>query len=202
VTDAQHPPVATPSPTARQQLRAWIAIGSQSIGGGSSTLYLMRQRLIHRERWLTRGAFLQDWTISKLTPGMTIVALAAMLGRRVGGRRGIAIAIAGLLIPSGLITTVMTAGYGYIRDQPVAQAALLGMGSITIGLTIGVQGSLARSAVRSGVRAVLDWGFVAVACIAGLLAPSAPLPVIVGSLVAGTLLLRYRVAERELESVD
>jgi chromate transport protein ChrA len=96
----------------------------------------------------------------------------------------------------------MTAGYGYIRDQPVAQAALLGMGSITIGLTIGVQGSLARSAVRSGIRAVFDWGFVAVACIAGLLAPSAPLPVIVGSLVAGTLLLRYRVAERDLESVD
>jgi chromate transporter len=202
VTDAPHPPVATPSPTATQQLRAWIAIGSQSIGGGSSTMYLMRQRLIHRERWLTRGAFLQDWTISKLTPGMTIVALAAMLGRRAGGRRGIAIALVGLLIPSGLITTAMTAGYGYIRDQPVAQAALLGMGSITIGLTIGVQGSLARSAVRSGIRAVLDWGFVAVACIAGLLAPSAPLPVIVGSLVAGTLLLRYRVAERDLESVD
>jgi chromate transporter len=193
---------AHPAPSATEQVRTWIAIGSQSIGGGSSTLYLMRQRLIERHGWLTRADFVQDWTISKLTPGMTIVALAAMLGRRAGGRRGIAIALAGLLIPSGLITTLMTAGYGLIQNQPLAQAALLGMGMVTVGLTIGVQAGLAQSAVRKGRRAAFDWAFVAVACVVGLVAPGAPLPVIVGSLVLGMLLLRDRGEERDLGPID
>lgn len=179
-------------PTRLDQLRTWVAIGSQSLGGGSSTLYLMRQRLTERNPWVTRPAFVQDWTISKLTPGVTLIALAAMLGRRIGGFPGIAIALVGLLVPSGLITTLMTAAYGVIRNQPGAQGALLGMGMVTVGLTIGVQVNLARSTARRSASGLLDWLVVAVACAVGLAAPGEPLAVIAGSLVVGVLLLRYR----------
>jgi chromate transporter len=189
------------SPSVREQLRVWVAIGSQSLGGGSSTLYLMRQRLVDRGRWLTTAAFVQDWTISKLTPGMTIVALAALLGRRMDGLRGAAISVGGLLIPAGIITALMTGGYGLIRDQPLAQAALLGMGSVTIGMTIGVNSNLARTAVRPGRRGLVDVGLVVVAVIVGLLAPDAPIPVIVGSLVVGGLVLRYDAPSPEGDTV-
>jgi chromate transporter len=186
-----------PTPSAREQLRAWIAIGTQSIGGGSSTLYLMRQRLVDGGRWMTMAAFFQDWTISRLTPGMSMIALAALLGRRMGGLRGAAISVGGMLIPAGIITALLTAGYGLIRDQPVVQSALLGMGSVTIGLTIGVNSNLARTAVRSGRRGLIDLALSAVAVVVGLLEPGSPLPVILGSLVIGGILLRYEVPRRE-----
>jgi hypothetical protein len=71
------------------------------------------------------------------------------------------------------------------------------MGSVTIGLTIGVNSNLARTAVRSGRRGLIDLALSAVAVVVGLLEPGSPLPVILGSLVIGGILLRYEVPRRE-----
>src|SRR5262245_30279951 len=90
----------TPIPklSALHQLKSWTSIATQSVGGGSATLYLMRRTLIARKRWLTNYGFLEDWTLSRLSPGVTLIALTALLGKRLGGWSGVAYAIGGMLV--------------------------------------------------------------------------------------------------------
>jgi len=182
-------PRTTARPTVRQQLRVWVAVGSQSVGGGASTLFLMRQLLIRREGWITDREFAQDWTLSRTSPGLTLIGLAALLGRRIDGARGLFLAVLGLLVPSAGITIAMAAGFIYIRDQPLVQAAIRGIAPATIGLTIAIMVIFVRSSVRSGRVAALDIGVVAAAAIAGLVFEDASVTIIVVGAALGWLML-------------
>lgn len=180
----------TERPRALDILRTWFTIGTQSIGGGASTLFLMRLLLVERRRWLTAREFLEDWAISRLSPGIHLVALAGLLGRRVGGGRGSALSVIGMMLPAGLITAAMSAGYGYVRDEPVVRAALAGMGPASVGLTLGVTFALARTAVRRGRRAVVDWSVLVVAAAVGTLVTS-PITIILAGAVIGAIALGH-----------
>jgi chromate transporter len=171
-------------PGFRDHLRAWLAIGSQSIGGGPATLYLMRRILVLQRYWLTDVEFSQDWILSKTSPGLTMIALTALLGRRIDGWRGLLTALSGLLVPSVVLTIVMAAGFAYIRDQPLVQAALLGIGPATIGLTLAMMTIFARTSMRPGSANRIDAAFLVVVVAAGALVPSASIAII---LVGGVI---------------
>lgn len=178
-------------------LRAWFAIGTQSVGGGSSTLFLMRLFMVERKRWMTQREFLEDWALSRLSPGIHMVALAGLLGRRVDGPRGAALAVLGMMLPAGIISMMLTAGYGFVRDEPVVRAALAGMGPVTVGLTLGVTYALAKTAVRHGRRAILDWLVVVASAAAGFLVPSPFVVIVAGALIGALFLGRERGAPAE-----
>lgn len=174
----------------RDQLRAWVTIGTQSLGGGASTLYLMRTVMVLRRRWLTAHEFLQDWTLSRLSPGNHLTALAMLIGRRIGGRRGVAVAASGLLVPSGIITAVMAAGYGLIRNEPAVQSALAGVAPVTIGMMIGITAVMVRTAIRRDLpSAAIDLLVIAAAVVAGFLVPGATIVIIVAGAFVGVLAL-------------
>ncbi|HUQ41405.1 MAG TPA: chromate transporter [Candidatus Limnocylindrales bacterium] len=140
----------------RALARSWFAIGTQSLGGGASTLMLIRRHIVERHRWVTPREFTEDLALSQLSPGIHLVALAGLLGNRIGGGRGIAVAVAAMMIPAAIVTTVMTAAYGAIADHPLAHAALTGMGPATGGMTIALAVMLARDTRRHGRVAIVD----------------------------------------------
>lgn len=171
------------------QLRVWTSIGTQSIGGGPATLYLMRRILIGRKNWLTERQFFEDWTLAKLSPGVTLIALTALLGKRVGGRRGVALALGGLLVPAGLITVALTGAISQVEGQPAVKAALSGMGPVTVGMMLGLTTVLARSAVRHGPTAVFDLALMGLAMGAGLVSSASPVVVILAGALIGSVFL-------------
>ena len=174
--------------TPARVLRTWLAIGTQSIGGGSSTLYLMRLLLVERQRWMTAREFLEDWALSRLSPGIHLIALAGLLGRRVDGARGVVLSVAGMMVPAGIITAAMTAGYDLVRDEPLVRSALAGMGPVSVGLTLGVTYALARTAVRQGKRAIVDWSVVVVSAAIGSVLTSPVLLIVAGALFGAVAL--------------
>ena len=175
--------------SARDQLVVWFTIGTQSVGGGSATLYLMRRVLIEQRRWVRAADFLEDWTLSRLSPGVTLIALTALLGRRIGGRSGVALALGGMLGPAAVITALLTAFFGVVATQPFVIGALDGMGPATIGMMIGMTVYLARSAMRRDRRAVVDLAVVGAALAVGFAAPGSPLIVLLGGAIIGAVLL-------------
>ncbi len=181
--------MTTERPTTLRQLRAWVAIGSQSVGGGPSTLYLMRSILV-RNGWVDLREFMQDWTLSRLSPGNTLTALSALLGHRIGGRQGVPVALIGMLVPSAIITMVLTGGFGLIRNDPAIQSALAGVAPITIGMMLGITGVLLRSVLQPiSFAFVADAAVFVGAFIAGWLVPGATIVIIVTGAVLGALLL-------------
>jgi chromate transporter len=180
--DRRRPPVS-------DHLRAWFAIGSQSVGGGAATLYLMRRILVRQRGWLTDVEFSQDWTLSKTSPGLTLIALTALLGKRIDGWRGIVIALTGLLVPSVALTLAMAAGFAYIRDQPLVQAAIRGIAPATIGLTLAMMVIFARSSMRPGRARWVDGSLLVAVIAAAALLPGMSVPIIIAGAVIGWILL-------------
>jgi chromate transporter len=186
--------VTTPAPPQPaepgRQLRAWIAIGTQSFGGGASTLYLIRTILVGRRGWLTMEDFVQDWTLSRLSPGNHLTALAALIGQRIGGRRGVLLAVAGLLVPSAVITAILTGGFGFIRDAPAVRSALAGIAPVTIGMMFGISFLMIRTILspRSWML-VLDIVVFAIATIAGFFVSGSTIAIILAGAVFGVLFM-------------
>jgi chromate transporter len=101
--------------------------------------------------------FGEAWALSQLSPGIHLVALAGLVGRRAAGWRGVIAAVAGMMIPAAAITVALTAGYEVIASSPVARAALAGVAPMTGGMTIATAALLVRASARHGrAHAAID----------------------------------------------
>ena len=119
---------------------AFFLIGLQSFGGGSSTFLLVREACL-RHGWMDEETFVRSWALAQISPGINLLKLTVLVGHRLSGWGGAAAAMLGLVLPSGAITALMTAGFALVREQPQMRAALKGILPATIGLSIamGVQ---------------------------------------------------------------
>lgn len=140
-----------PAPGAWRLLGIWAGIGLQSFGGGTSTLLLIQRTFIERRGWLTMEEFTQLWSLCLLAPGMNLVAVTALIGKRLGGTRGIAVSVAGLLLPSATITCLLAALFVRAEHSAVVQAALRGVVPATAGIMILVAVNFARPLIRARV---------------------------------------------------
>ena len=171
--------------------RAFFEAGSQSVGGGASTIALTRHRLVGRFGWLTDKEFSDEWALSRLSLGIHNVALAGLLGQRVGGLRGAAVAVGAMLVPAAVIAALLTGGYDVVRDQPLVRAAFSGIAPVVIGLTVGMSLTFAHAQLRRGRRSVVDVTVVVLAMIASTAFPSAPLQLILAGFIGGALFLGH-----------
>ena len=117
--------------------------------------------------------FGEAWALSQLSPGIHLVALAGLIGRRAAGWRGVVASVAGMMIPAAAITVALTAGYGLIAASPFARAALAGVAPVTGGMTIATAALLVRASARHGrahlaIDVAVSLGFVVAAALLGV----------------------------------
>ncbi len=125
-------------------LRVWLLLGLQSFGGGAATLTLIRREMVERRGWLNDADFVRDWALCQVAPGINLVCLTILIGRRLAGTRGIGVALLGLLLPSVTITIALTACYAHFRDVRLVQAAVRGVIPGTVGLGLLTSYQMAR----------------------------------------------------------
>ena len=113
----------------------WLLIGIQSFGGGASAFSLIHQVAIKRG-WLSEEEFVRDWALVQISPGINLVKLTVMIGYSLMGWPGILACTSGLLLPSALVTVLMTAGFTTIRSVPWIQAIMKGIIPATVGLSM------------------------------------------------------------------
>ncbi len=125
-----------PQPTFWLLFRIWGSIGLQSFGGGASTLFLIQHEFIDRRGWLTQEEFNHLWNLCLMTPGINLVAVTILIGRKLGGFGGIIASLVGLLLPSATITCLLTAGFRLVENSPIVQAILQGVIPATGGIML------------------------------------------------------------------
>ncbi|MEO8971469.1 MAG: chromate transporter [Ktedonobacteraceae bacterium] len=123
-------------PNAWLLLRIWGTIGLQSFGGGASTLFLIQHEFMDKRDWLTQEEFNRLWSLCLMTPGINIIAVTVLIGRKLGGFRGIVASLAGLLLPSAAITCLLTAGFQLVKNSHAVQAILRGVIPATGGIML------------------------------------------------------------------
>ncbi|MCX6079610.1 MAG: chromate transporter [Chloroflexi bacterium] len=122
----------------------WFLIGIQSFGGGSSTFSLVHQIAIKRG-WLNEEEFVRAWALAQISPGINLVKLTVMIGYRLAGWRGIIASVSGLLLPSAVLTILMTSGFAAIRTIAWIQAMVKGILPAAIGLSFAMSVQMAHS---------------------------------------------------------
>lgn len=90
---------------------AWLWIGGTSYGGGSITHYLIQEYFIYKHNWLSAMEYAHILAISQICPGMNIIAISILIGRRLRGGLGIFFSLLGLIIPSVIITILISMIY-------------------------------------------------------------------------------------------
>ena len=143
----------------------WLIMGIQSFGGGSSTFFLIHQTCINNG-WISEEEFVRTWALAQISPGINLLKLTVLVGHKLRGWPGLLAGAAGLLIPSALITVLMTAGFALIRSQPLVQAAMKGVLPATIGLSLAMayqmgQPLLARAQKEGRLRLATNLAILA-----------------------------------------
>lgn len=124
-------------------------IGVTSFGGGSATVAAMRQLCLRRQ-WLSEREFVDTLVLSRLTPGISILAQALLIGRSVCGVAGMVAGPVGLLIPSITITIFLARLYEWIALMPSAEGALHAVTGVTAGFAVALSLQFMRDVLGRG----------------------------------------------------
>ena len=177
--------------------RIWAGVGLQSFGGGASTTFLIQRAFIEKYKWLTIEEFLYFWNLCVLTPGINLVALTVLIGRKLGGVWGIVVSLAGLLLPSATITCLLAASFTQIENVAAVQAVLRGVipatGAIMLLVGCNFAIPLMRRGYKEGIFYLLGSGVLVIACaLAVILLKLSVIVVILGAAVLGALFFSPR----------
>jgi chromate transporter len=191
--------VHDPLPSPWQLFRLWAAIGFQSFGGGASAQFLIQRAFIEKHGWLTAEEYLHLWGLCILTPGINMIALTVLIGRKMAGVAGIVASVAGLLLPSATITCVLAALFEHLAGVAAAQQVLRGIVPATGGVMLLVGANFARPLLRrgydEGAPALLASCALIIACaLAVILLKLSIIVVILGAIGLGALLFTRRPA--------
>jgi chromate transporter len=157
-----------PGPSKWKLFRIWAGVGLQSFGGGASTTLLIQRAFIEKHKWLSIEEFTYLWNLCVITPGINLVALTVLIGRKLGGVWGIVVSLAGLLLPSATITCLLAAAFKQFENFAAIQAVLRGVIPATgaIMLLVGYNFALPiiRRGQKEGVLYLLGSCMVIIAC--------------------------------------
>ena len=170
----------------------FLKIGATAFGGGSATIVAMRQ-LSLRRGWLTEDEFLDTVVLSRVTPGISILAQAVLIGRKVDGIRGVIAALAGMLLPSITITILLARLYVEVQHKEWSEHPLAMVEAVAAGFAV----SLTILLLKDTLVVDRHWrGPVAFLAYVGLGA-ALPNPVLIlaAAVVLGVLVPRLFVAK-------
>lgn len=181
-----------PGPGMWKLFRIWASIGLQSFGGGASTTFLIQRAFIEKYHWMTMEEFTHFWSLSILTPGINLLGLTILMGRKLGGNWGIAVSLAGLLLPSAAITCILVALFKQIEYIPAVQMVLRGIipatGAIMAVVGINFAAPIMRKSYKEGAFSLVKNSIVIVICtLAIILLKLSAIVIVLGAVALGAL---------------
>jgi chromate transporter len=146
------PPVDLPS-----LFLHFLTLSLLSIGGAITTVPEMHRFLVDKMGWLTDSEFTASIALAQAAPGPNIL-FVAVLGYNVAGLQGALAAMAGIMLPSTVLTLTATRWARANRDHAAVRAFSAGMMPLTLGLIIATGWLLALPFLREDAH---RWGTLA-----------------------------------------
>ncbi len=170
----------------------------QGVGG---VLAVAQHELVERRRWMSKAAFVEEWSIAQILPGPNIVNLSLMLGSKHFGIPGAVAAVSGLILGPLILVLCLAILFGGVAHSPIAQGALKGMGAVSAGLIIAT-GLKLGTTLRHNPLGL--WPAVILAALAFAWVGVLRVPLVGALLVLGSLafVLAYRALTHRPTSKD
>ncbi len=180
--------------TLRELFSAWFKIGLFTFGGGYAMLPLIEREVIDKKGWTDKEEILSIYALAQSVPGVIAVNTSIILGNRLAGVKGAAVAAAGVIAPSLIIIMIIAANFDYIMNSVYVLQAFSGIRAAVVGL-------VAAAAVRIALGSLKDKPAYIIAIAAFVLSAFTDLhaiAIILGGALAG-LAVYYFGARRGAE---
>lgn len=140
---APAPRTAPPQVSLRDIFIGFLVIGASSFGGG--VVAYLRSGLVGQRKWIEDETFVELLSICQTLPGLNASNMAILVGDRLRGTAGAAMALAGICLPGGVM--MVAAAIAYAASQGTHEgigAALHGVSAAAVGLVLAVTFQLGR----------------------------------------------------------
>lgn len=107
--------------------RITFSVSAFTFGGGYIVIPMMRKYFVDDLQLITEEELMNMAAIAQSSPGAIAVNIAVLIGYRIGGIIGGAIACLGTILPPVLILSVISYFYKAFRDNRAISAILKGM---------------------------------------------------------------------------
>ena len=132
----------------------FLTAGAISFGGG--VVAYLREYTVRNTKWLDDEAFLDALEISQTLPGLNAVNMSVIIGDKLRGIPGAAVAVLGLVFPGVVVIMGLGAVWQEQAHNPQVRAFLIGVAStsfplalVMISLRARTEGGVAQREVRT-----------------------------------------------------
>ncbi|HEY1132654.1 MAG TPA: chromate transporter [Roseateles sp.] len=143
----------------------FLTLSLLAIGGGITTVPEMHRYLVDKTGWLTDTSFTASIALAQAAPGPNIL-FVAVLGYNVAGLPGAAASMAGMMLPSSVLTLTATRWARNNREHISLRAFSAGMTPLTLGLVIATGWLLAQPFLKVEAH---RWGTLALIAVTVML---------------------------------
>lgn len=116
---------------------------------------LIEEEVVHKRKWIEEEEVIDVFAVAESIPGAIAINSSTFIGYKIAGRRGAIAANLGVILPSVFIITLIASVFGKFQDNPIIQAAFLGVRSCVVALIAVAAFSLAKKAIRDKLTALL-----------------------------------------------
>jgi len=173
----------------------FLRIGFFTVGGGYAMLPLVQQDIVEKNGWVKKEEFLDVLAVSQSVPGPIAVNAATIIGYRLGGISAAIPSLAGVVLPSFIVISILVTFLYRFQNIPLVQASFRGIRPAVVGLISAAVLKLGGSVLKQWKGVVFFISFLALSLVINL----HPIAVIILGGISG--LLFYR-AEAELENLE
>ena len=163
-------------------------IGGLTFGGGYAMLPMLEKEVVERHHWTTQEQLLDYFAIGQCTPGIIAVNTATFIGYNRRGVLGAVIATLGVVFPSFIIISLISAVLNNFAHIAMVQHAFSGIRVAVCGLILQAVIKLLKSSVKNA----MGWILLAVTFLAVVLFDLSPVIVVIAAALTGILAGRGR----------
>ena len=188
-----------PQPQSRaRRLRALffstLYISAFTFGGGFVIVTFMKRKFVDELHWIDEKEMLDMTALAQSAPGAIAVNAAILVGWRVEGLAGMAIAVLGTIIPPMVILSVISFFYAAFAANPYVALVLNGMQAGVAAVILDVVCGLGGNVLKT--RSPLYIGLMAAAFVANFVLGINVIAIILAAAALGVLraVLQHRKA--------
>jgi len=135
-------------------LAALFAELSMLAVGGANALVPEMQRRVQAQGWMGPTEFAALFALAQAAPGPNMLVIT-LVGWRVAGLSGALVATGAFVLPSGVLTYVVSKLWDRFRDTPWRRVVQAGLTPVTVGLVMAAAYFLCRASVHDAAMLVL-----------------------------------------------
>lgn len=130
-------------------------IGGLTFGGGYAMLPIIQKEIVEEKKWATEEEVLDYYAVGQCTPGIIAVNTATFIGYKVHGIIGAIVATLGVVFPSFIIITIITALLKNFANYSIVQHAFSGIRVIVIALIVSAILKLAKTSIKNSTTLII-----------------------------------------------